>query len=50
MSLAAYDCAVIVTHHRNVDYQAVVDHSTAVFDARNATGGLKPGTCRLRRL
>ena len=49
-TLATYDCAVIVTHHRDVDYQAVVDHSVAVFDARNATGGMKPGTCRLRRL
>jgi len=49
-ALAAYDCAVIVTHHRNVDYQAVVDHSAAVFDARNATDGMKPGTCLLRRL
>jgi UDP-N-acetyl-D-glucosamine dehydrogenase len=49
-TLANYHCAVIVTNHSQVDYQMVVDHSTAVFDARNATSGMQAGKCHLQRL
>ncbi|MFQ5766979.1 MAG: nucleotide sugar dehydrogenase [Acidobacteriota bacterium] len=44
------DCAVLVTDHEGVDYQLVLDCVPAVFDARNATRGLAPGDCLLRRL
>ncbi|MGA8594917.1 MAG: nucleotide sugar dehydrogenase [Bryobacteraceae bacterium] len=33
------DCVVIVTDHRNVDYQAVLERSQLIFDARNALKG-----------
>ncbi|MFZ0594646.1 MAG: nucleotide sugar dehydrogenase [Bryobacteraceae bacterium] len=33
------DCVVIVTDHRTVDYQAVLERSQLIFDARNALKG-----------
>ena len=42
-SLSAADVVVIVTDHRNVDYQMVVDHADVVVDARNATARARPG-------
>lgn len=42
-TLAAADVVVIITDHRSVDYQAVVDHAALVVDSRNATAGLRPG-------
>ena len=36
-SLAAYDCCVIITPHRAIDYQWVVEHSRLVIDTSNAT-------------
>ena len=36
-SLAAYDAVLIATEHSDVDYAAVVKHSTLVVDTRNAT-------------
>jgi UDP-N-acetyl-D-glucosamine dehydrogenase len=35
---AAYDCVVIATDHRSIDYQALVDDAKLVVDLRNATG------------
>jgi UDP-N-acetyl-D-glucosamine dehydrogenase len=35
------DCVVIVTDHRNVDYEALVNRSKLVVDTRNATQHLK---------
>jgi UDP-N-acetyl-D-glucosamine dehydrogenase len=35
---AAYDCVVIVTDHRDIDYDALVDDASLVVDLRNATG------------
>jgi len=32
------DCVVIVTHHSAIDYAALVEASTQVFDTRNAVG------------
>ena len=48
--LAAADAVVIVTDHRAVDYQFVVDHASLVIDSRNATVGLRPKTARVVRL
>lgn len=37
------DAVLILTAHRNVDYQRIVDHASLVLDTRNATKGLKGG-------
>lgn len=34
----AYDCVVIVTDHRSIDYERLVDDAELVVDLRNATG------------
>lgn len=39
--LSAYDLVVILTAHTDVDYQFVLDHSSFVFDAKNATRNCK---------
>jgi UDP-N-acetyl-D-glucosamine dehydrogenase len=49
-NLAEYHCAVIVTNHKQVNYQAVLDNSRAVFDSRNATRGMQAGKCHLQLL
>lgn len=36
-ALAEADCVLIVTHHRDFDYAAVVEHARLVVDTRNAT-------------
>lgn len=46
-TLAAADAVVIVTEHRAVDYQFVVDHAALVVDTRNATGGCTGGRARI---
>jgi UDP-N-acetyl-D-glucosamine dehydrogenase len=33
-----YDCVVIVTNHKGIDYDALVEESALVVDLRNATG------------
>ncbi len=35
-TLAAADCVVIVTDHRDFDYHCVADHAAVIVDARNA--------------
>ena len=35
---AAYDCVVIATDHRSIDYAQLVDDASLVVDLRNATG------------
>ncbi|HSP72087.1 MAG TPA: nucleotide sugar dehydrogenase [Gaiellaceae bacterium] len=35
---AAYDCVVVVTDHRTIDYEQLVDEAKLVVDLRNATG------------
>jgi UDP-N-acetyl-D-glucosamine dehydrogenase len=40
--IAAADCVVIVTEHRNVDYERVVRLARLIVDTRNATAGV-PG-------
>jgi UDP-N-acetyl-D-glucosamine dehydrogenase len=36
-----YDCVVIVTDHRSIDYAEIVDRSAVVVDLRNATRGIE---------
>jgi UDP-N-acetyl-D-glucosamine dehydrogenase len=38
--LAATDAVVIVTDHKKVDYQMVMDHASLIVDSRNVTNGL----------
>jgi UDP-N-acetyl-D-glucosamine dehydrogenase len=45
--LAGADAVVIVTDHRSVDYQFVMDHASLIVDTRNATSGLVPTTARI---
>lgn len=40
-NLQRYDCVAIITPHSVIDYAALVKNSKLVFDARNATKGLK---------
>ena len=34
----AYDCVVVVTDHKEIDYEALIQESQLVVDLRNATG------------
>jgi UDP-N-acetyl-D-glucosamine dehydrogenase len=34
----AYDCVVVVTDHKEIDYEALIEESQLVVDLRNATG------------
>lgn len=36
-SIREYDCVVVITHHRDFDYEAIVRESRLVIDTRNAT-------------
>lgn len=49
-ALTHCDCAVIVTGHRHVDYQQVIDRVPLVVDCCNVTGGLQDGAGRVVRL
>lgn len=46
-ALASADAVVIVTEHRGVDYQFVVDHAALVVDTRNATSGTRASKARI---
>jgi UDP-N-acetyl-D-glucosamine dehydrogenase len=48
--LAATDAVLIITDHRKVDYQRVLDSAKLVIDARNVTAGMQPGKARVRGL
>lgn len=45
--LARTDLALIITDHRAIDYQRVVDRVPILVDTRNATAGLRPGRARV---
>ena len=47
--LAATECVVILVAHSNVDYTAILEHAPLVFDAVNATAGMR-GNARVVRL
>jgi UDP-N-acetyl-D-glucosamine dehydrogenase len=38
--IAAADAVVVITDHRDVDYQMVMNHATVIVDSRNVTGKL----------
>ena len=42
-TLAAVDCALIITDHASVDYDLVVRHAPFVVDSRNATARVQEG-------
>jgi UDP-N-acetyl-D-glucosamine dehydrogenase len=46
-TLAGADCVVVVTDHRAIDWQVVVDHASIVVDTRNATAKTRPGRARI---
>jgi len=46
-TLAAADCAAILTEHRSVDYDMVRRHARLIVDARNAVPGIHPHVFRL---
>lgn len=41
------DAVVIITDHKQVNYQRVVDHATLLVDTRNVTATLTPGRARI---
>ena len=41
------DAVVIVTDHKTIDYQRVIDQALVVVDTRNVTAGLTPGRARI---
>jgi UDP-N-acetyl-D-glucosamine dehydrogenase len=45
--LAAADAVVIVTDHRVVDYQMVMDHASLIVDSRNVTAGFVKSKARV---
>jgi UDP-N-acetyl-D-mannosaminuronate dehydrogenase len=47
--LARADCVAILVAHSSIDYDAVMQHATLVFDAVNATGG-RHGNATTERL
>jgi UDP-N-acetyl-D-glucosamine dehydrogenase len=49
-ALGVCDCAVIVTGHRHVDYQAVIDRAPLVVDCCHATAGLRDGDSKVIKL
>ena len=49
-TLKRYDCTVIVTDHKGIDYQKIVDGSKVVVDTRNATRGVRRGRGKVIKL
>jgi UDP-N-acetyl-D-glucosamine dehydrogenase len=45
--LAAADAVVIVTDHRDVDYQMVMDNASLIVDSRNVTASLNTSKARV---
>ena len=45
--LSSADVVVIITDHKAIDYQRVVDHSHLVVDTRNALAKVTPGRARI---
>jgi UDP-N-acetyl-D-glucosamine dehydrogenase len=46
-ALGALDCAVVLTAHSTIDFDAVVRHAPLVFDARGVTRGVRRNVVRL---
>jgi UDP-N-acetyl-D-glucosamine dehydrogenase len=47
--LAAQDCLLVITDHTAYDFEEIVRHARLVVDTRNATAGVAPGQCRIRK-
>jgi UDP-N-acetyl-D-glucosamine dehydrogenase len=45
--LESMDAVVVVTDHRNVDYQLVMDRAQLIIDSRNVMRGLIPTKARV---
>lgn len=41
------DAVVVITDHKQLDYQRVVDHAALLVDTRNVTASLRPGRARI---
>jgi UDP-N-acetyl-D-glucosamine dehydrogenase len=48
-SLAKYDCVLISTVHKAVDYKLVMKHAKLVVDTRNAMSGIRGGRGKIVR-
>ena len=44
------DAVVIITNHKDYDYQSIVENSAFVFDSRNATRSVAQGLDKVVRL
>jgi UDP-N-acetyl-D-glucosamine dehydrogenase len=40
-SIEGVDCAIIITGHKNIDYQLLIDHCDLIFDSRNILKGIE---------
>lgn len=49
-AVAAADCVVIATDHREYDWPWLTKHARLIVDTRNATAGIKPTTARIVKL
>jgi UDP-N-acetyl-D-glucosamine dehydrogenase len=49
-SVKEADAVVIVTNHKDYDYQAIIENAKFVFDSRNATGKLGKNHEKVERL
>jgi UDP-N-acetyl-D-glucosamine dehydrogenase len=47
--LASQDCVVVVTDHSCYQFDWIVRHCRLLVDSRNATAGIDPGRCRVRK-
>ncbi len=46
-TLSTYDCVLVATHHKNIDWQLVATHAKLVVDTRNALAGTTIESSRL---
>jgi UDP-N-acetyl-D-glucosamine dehydrogenase len=46
-TLSAADVVVIITDHKSIDYQQLVDHANLIVDSRNATAKTRPSRARV---
>jgi UDP-N-acetyl-D-glucosamine dehydrogenase len=46
-TLSASDVVVIITDHKSIDYQQLVDHADLIVDSRNATAKTTPSRARI---
>jgi UDP-N-acetyl-D-glucosamine dehydrogenase len=49
-SVKEMDAVVIITNHKDYDYQAIIDAAKFVFDSRNATGKVAKNHKKVERL